>query len=238
MVTNFPKLISEKTSRRFVLQLQSYFERQEMPLYQFLDLIDVSGYTWHTWTTGKTKKIRSTHIKRICDKLNLNMSFILGLMPDRGNDRFTKFVEFSEIYEGLRIKGDIRAMSQMVRRTALACYDHMLDEKLPVTLSMTNTVDDSVIIDDLVCLDCAGPDYTYRLQLIPGIQLSYCFGHFSSVTKQKILHEGVISMSIIIVIAEYLHRKLKETNVSTPDDGAFFIDQSRNFSKNLSKAYE
>lgn len=228
------KLVSEKITRRFVLQLQVYFKNQDMRHGAFLELLGVTAYAWHSWTTGKVKRIRMKTLKSIAQRLQMDMSSILGVVPAKGEGRFTHFIEFNELYRGLLYKGDTRSMMQILRKAAMTCYDAMVDEKLPVILSITNVVDKNILSDDLICLDCKHENNTYRLQIVPGLQISYCFGVVNGVLGQKVLHEGVLSMSIMLVICEYIRSKLSAPEAETPDDGAYFVNFSREFAKKIS----
>jgi hypothetical protein len=228
------KLASEKVSRRFVLQLQAYFKNQDLSHAEFLSLIGISCYTWHVWTHGIVKRIRTHNINKVAKCLHMDMSSIFGLVPQRGEGRFTRFVELNELYTGLLQKGDNRALMQLVRKAALTCYDVMVDEKLPVVMSISNIANKDVISDDHIVLDVVHNNKTYRIQIVPGLQISYCFGVVSSVLGQKILHEGVISMSIMVVICDYIRSKLTEPEKDNPEDGAYFLNFSREFSKKIS----
>ena len=231
------RLSSERISRRFFLQVVAYQEATGIKFQDLFLKLGISGNVWFRWKTGAIKRIKLETIKYGCEVLDLNFNYITGgSPPQKSTEHFTQFVELNEIYSELLRQGDVYGTSQLIRKSALLCYDIMTSSKLPMHMTITNRVakDATHIADDLILLDCAVHRKIYRLQVVPGMTIAYCFGVLDGANGQKILHEGTVSMSILLTTIKYLKSKLeKAANAPDPDDGSYFIDQAREFSRNL-----
>lgn len=227
------KLSSERVARRFVLQLQAYLNSADIPVHEFVSMLGIAGFTWHAWKIGKIKKIGLTTIREISTKLGLNYSYIVGATPPNTASYFTQFVEFNDIYKELLVQGDTHATVQMIRKAAIMCYDLMVIDALPVVMTITNIAANNSTTDDLIVLDCTVGKNVYRLQLAPGLDICYCFGVIDGVNGQRVLHEGVLSMSIILSINKYILYKINKDKVVEVDDSAQFVEQARAFARQI-----
>jgi len=230
----YGEMSSEKIARRFVLQLQTYFDAQKgMKISEFHKILGVSDYTWYSWKCGKIKRIALERIYTIAGKLNLNLSYLLDCEYTKSAALYKKFVEYNVLYKKLVTHGDPKSTANLIRKAAMTTYDVMIEEKIPVVMSIANIADKSnSITDDLICIDCRIDGTTYRIQIVPGLTISYCFGLLPAGGGQRILHEGTLSMTIIITICQYIQNKLRaESKKEEADEAEVFISKSREFSK-------
>lgn len=224
---------SEKIARRFVLQLQTYLsEHRDISIGDFQKILGISDYTWYSWKCGKIKRIALHRIYAIAGKLNLNLSYLLDCDSPKSSGLYKKFVEYNILYKKMITHGDPKSTSNLIRKAAMTAYDVLINEKLPVMLTIANIKDKTnSITDDLICIDCNINDVVYRMQIVPGMTISYCFGSLPPGGGQRILHEGTLSMTIIVTVAQYLQGKMKLETKKEDDDASVFINKSREFAK-------
>lgn len=228
-------LLGEKETSRLIFLLKKYKERTKIYQRGLADKLGITPQSLASWFGGRTKRIFLARARDVCERMCLDYRYVLGIeIKEQRSKLYKQFVDFNTEYREYLARGDQEALSKLTRNTALLCYEILSRRGLPVTVTMVNDTNHELNVFDRIVIHASFDVDSFQIVFRHGLNIEYQFIRIRRNLHKNLLHEGVLSMSMLQNMEDQMFRcySLAKATKGNHKVSSDFVTAAREFSIN------